>query len=276
MTPQSEPKMHNSGHSFSRRPRESSRTRAACFIDFRSVKAEADASAVMKLRGMIQDDHDADLVALVVVVETSDLGHSALPELVAAGWDLRAAAPDSADVAMAVEAMDTLASRPDIGLVALAGSGGALAPLAAHIRRTGRRMVVVGEGLAAGRKSMTTWAAISGQPGARAAAEAPAGPTEPFADCEVITDTLTLEALQILVESYGDKPEVWVSPFLHKLRAEMPHLEEDERKDILAELRETGSIVVEKRRGEPHDYSVLFINWEHPNVIEYKKAEEEA
>lgn len=267
--------MHHSGHSFSRRPRESSRTRAACFVDFRSVKAEADAGAVMKLRGMLQDDHDADPVALVVVVEAADLGHAAIAELVASGWDVRAAVDGSADVAMAVEAMDTLASRPDIGLAALAGSGSALAPLAAHIRRTGRRLVVVGDGLTAGRKTTTSWAALSGQPGAKAAAEASAGPTEPFADCEVITDTLTLEALQILVEGYGDKPEVWVSPFLHKLRAEMPHLEEDERKDILAELRETGSIVVEKRRGEPHDYSVLFINWEHPNVIEFKKAQDE-
>ena len=75
-----------------------------------------------------------------------------------------------------------------------------------------------------------------------------------------------LEAIRIMLEHFGDKREIWVSPFLHKMRNEMPLLAEYERKAIISDLEDHGAIVVEKRRGEPNDYSVIIVNWDHPNV----------
>jgi uncharacterized LabA/DUF88 family protein len=81
-----------------------------------------------------------------------------------------------------------------------------------------------------------------------------------------IKDELVLDAIRIMLENYASKPEIWVTPFLNKLRAEMSYLAEYERKNILTEMELAGAIVVEKRRGEPNDYSVIIVNWDHPNV----------
>ena len=71
-----------------------------------------------------------------------------------------------------------------------------------------------------------------------------------------------------MLHNFGDKPEVWFTPFLNKLRNALQHLAEYERKAIVTTLEMTGIIKVEKRRGDPHDYSVIVINWDHPDVRE--------
>lgn len=81
-----------------------------------------------------------------------------------------------------------------------------------------------------------------------------------------LTDRDHLIALEILLQNYGDKAEVWFSPFLNKLRMSLQHLAEYERKALITSLADYGAVKVEKRRGEPHDYSVLIINWNHPDV----------
>ncbi len=80
-------------------------------------------------------------------------------------------------------------------------------------------------------------------------------------------------ALEIMLKYFGDKREVWVTPYLHKLRFEMPLLAEFERKALITNLTDCGAIAVERRRGEPKDYSVIFINYDHPDVIDlYPRA----
>ncbi len=82
-----------------------------------------------------------------------------------------------------------------------------------------------------------------------------------------ITDKNTIIALEILLQNYGDKAEVWFTPFLNKIRQVLQHLAEYERKAIVTNLADFGALKIEKRRGEPHDYSVIVINWNHPDVI---------
>ncbi len=81
-----------------------------------------------------------------------------------------------------------------------------------------------------------------------------------------ISDKNMIIALEILLQNYGDKPEVWFTPFLNKLRQVLQHLAEYERKAIVTNLADYGALKIEKRRGEPHDYSVIVINWNHPDV----------
>jgi hypothetical protein len=69
-----------------------------------------------------------------------------------------------------------------------------------------------------------------------------------------------------MLRHFGDKTEVWMTPFLHRLREEMPLLAEYERKSLVTDLSEMGAIAVEKRPGSPKDFSVIIINWQHPDV----------
>jgi len=83
-----------------------------------------------------------------------------------------------------------------------------------------------------------------------------------------LTEKNVIEALEVLLINYGDKNEVWFSPFLNKLRQAMQHLADYERKAIISTMEDFGVLSVEKRRGDPHDYSVIVINWDHPDVRE--------
>lgn len=76
------------------------------------------------------------------------------------------------------------------------------------------------------------------------------------------------EILEILITNFGQYPEVFLTPFLHKLRNEMDQLADYQRKALITNLEDYGAIRVEKRHGEPHDYSVVLINWDHPTVRE--------
>jgi ornithine decarboxylase len=58
-----------------------------------------------------------------------------------------------------------------------------------------------------------------------------------------------------MLHNFKDKPEVWFSPYLNKLRNELQHLADYERKAIVTNLEMAGVVKVEKRRG-----SELFIN----------------
>lgn len=84
---------------------------------------------------------------------------------------------------------------------------------------------------------------------------------------ELQTDN-QMEALEILLTYFKDKQEVWMTPYLNKLRTYMPGLVDFERKAIISDLVQFGAIKVEKRDGEPNPFSVIIVNWNHPNVRE--------
>ena len=63
-------------------------------------------------------------------------------------------------------------------------------------------------------------------------------------------------------------PELWLGPFMRLLTDELPELPDYERRDLLNHLRDAGTIRIEKREGEPHPFSVIVVNHNHPDVLE--------
>ncbi|HEX8327321.1 MAG TPA: NYN domain-containing protein [Hymenobacter sp.] len=61
-------------------------------------------------------------------------------------------------------------------------------------------------------------------------------------------------------------PELWLGPFMRLLTDELPELPDYERRDLLNKLRDAGTIRIEKREGEPHPFSVIVVNYSHPDV----------
>ena len=45
---------------------------------------------------------------------------------------------------------------------------------------------------------------------------------------------------------------------------------------LISELEQAGAVWLEKRRGFPHNYTVLLMNIEHPDVAEIKEASAES
>ena len=60
--------------------------------------------------------------------------------------------------------------------------------------------------------------------------------------------------------------ELWLGPFMRLLTDELPELPDYERRDQLNKLRDAGTIRIEKREGEPHPFSVIVVNYSHPDV----------
>ncbi len=68
--------------------------------------------------------------------------------------------------------------------------------------------------------------------------------------------------------------ELWLGPFMRLLTDELPELPDYERRDLLNKLRDAGTIRIEKREGEPHPFSVIVVNYNHPDVQELYPGEE--
>ena len=68
--------------------------------------------------------------------------------------------------------------------------------------------------------------------------------------------------------------ELWLGPFMRLLTDELPELPDYERRDQLNKLRDAGTIRIEKREGEPHPFSVIVVNYTHPDVQELHPGEE--
>ena len=69
--------------------------------------------------------------------------------------------------------------------------------------------------------------------------------------------------------------ELWLGPFMRRLADELPELPDYERRTLLNELRDAGAIRIEKRPGEPHPFSVIVVNYQHPDVWELNPGEEQ-
>ncbi|MDO7877152.1 NYN domain-containing protein [Hymenobacter sp. ASUV-10] len=62
--------------------------------------------------------------------------------------------------------------------------------------------------------------------------------------------------------------ELWLGPFMRLLTDALPELPDWERRDLINKLRDAGAIRIEKREGEPHPFSVIVVNYNHPDVWE--------
>jgi hypothetical protein len=69
-------------------------------------------------------------------------------------------------------------------------------------------------------------------------------------------------------------PEIWASPFLRRLTDVLPELPDWERRQLISHLRNAGALRLEKREGEPNPFSVIIINYQHPDVVELNPATE--
>ncbi|MCC3152754.1 NYN domain-containing protein [Hymenobacter sp. BT770] len=68
--------------------------------------------------------------------------------------------------------------------------------------------------------------------------------------------------------------DLWLGPFMRVLTDELTELTDFERRDLLNKLRDAGAIRIEKREGEPHPFSVIILNYNHPDVLELQPSEE--
>lgn len=273
-----------------------------------AVSAMVETLRALKLGVKERFDHDA--IILFAYGDFERLPDTVQNQLYLLGFDTRNVLgtehKNAADMQLCIDAMHTLYVRADIAYFVIVAGDRDYIPVIKHVVSQGREVLVSAfkdatsgdllEILGAdrffdltdlvtakfklmSREEMTALEArevpvrvvASGQPAGSVTSEKPK-PAPKFSDPRSIHDAEAKVALSTMLRHFGDKPEVWVSPYLHKLREELPELAEYERKSLISTLKTNGAIVVESRPGwkdgEPVDYSVIIINWDHPQVRE--------
>ena len=100
----------------------------------------------------------------------------------------------------------------------------------------------------------------------------PSGLTTVPEEVTEITDETALIALEIIEHFFGQYEEIYLTPLLRKLSDMFG--DHDDPKVIVGKLNDAGAIWLEKRKGFPFNYTVLLINYHHPNVIAIHEAME--
>ncbi len=86
-----------------------------------------------------------------------------------------------------------------------------------------------------------------------------------------ITDEVVRRTLEVIDSYFGQYEEIYLTPLLRKLSEEFQD-SDDDPKALINDLEESGAVWLQKRRGFPHNYTVLMMNEDHPDVAELKEA----
>ncbi|MBC8167723.1 MAG: NYN domain-containing protein [Bryobacteraceae bacterium] len=247
------------------------------------------AGLVQRLRRFLLDKYNEEAISLDAYADFERIDENAQGALYLIGVEthnvLGTDHKNAADMKLCIDALTVLYTRQEIrSFIVVAGDRDYI-PVIQHLRKHGRTVRVVGfpssmsgdlltnvgveNFLDASQflpqpkvQSVSAFASMPGQPAPNNLL--PTVPRDPLSLQPLVGDQQT--AVGIFYHYFREKPEVWMTPFLHKLRAELPHLSEYERKDLVAHMAESGLIRIEKRPGVPHEFSVILVNWNHPDV----------
>lgn len=204
---------------------------------------------------------------------------------------------NAADMKLCIDAMEILHTRPEISTFVLIAGDRDYIPVIQHLKRKAKVVRVVGFHGSVSGDLLTTLGQqyfVDGQQFLQQLPQKPATkppegtthgttaiPAKSHTEIAItpalpVVPSLPLKspeeykrlALGLVFKYFKGKPEVWMSPYLHKLRNEVPELSEPERKDIISRLNQSGAITIETRTGEMHDYTVFKLNWNHSDVRE--------
>jgi uncharacterized LabA/DUF88 family protein len=206
---------------------------------------------------------------------------------------------NAADMRLCIDAIETLYMRPEIETFVFVAGDRDYIPVVQHLRKRAKTVLVVSfkenvsgdliqvaeernfidastilppgiqlqtEPRSEPRPAKPTVAppvpAVAKDP--RPVVQAPQVPT--FARPTPLARQDEQDALRIMLDYFGDKPEIWFTPYLHRQRQEMTHLAEYERRSLINELVDKGAIAIEKRPGAQGEYSVILVNYNHEDV----------
>jgi uncharacterized LabA/DUF88 family protein len=255
---------------------------------------------IQQLRSHLESEYKEATISLDAYADFERIEEEAQKDLYLLGFDthnvLGTDHKNAADMQLCIDAMEILYTRPEISTFVVIAGDRDYIPVVKHLKRKAKTVRVVGFHGSTSGDLVTTLGQqyfIDGQqflapkltqvvkatsvvPTAPESLPAPIRPQSPVPVVPGIAvlpspaktpDEYDRIAIGLVFE-YKGKPEVWMSPYLHKLRAKIPELSEPERKAIINRLEQSGAIKVQTRSGDMHDFTVFTVNWNHPLVRE--------
>lgn len=259
---------------------------------------------VRQLRQHLEEKYQEQAISLDAYADFDRINAEVLGPLYLAGVEthnvLGTDHKNAADMRLCIDALEILYTRPKIeSFVVVAGDRDYI-PLIQHMKKHGRTVRVAGfpHSVSGDLRKIVGDAYFidasqfigdtqlvprsrpaPASPVVKAVATppvptAPGPPPVPAAPAPVVNrelDSYERVAVETMLTHFGGKREVWMSPYLHRLRAALPEITEPERKDVIRGLESKGAVRVERRpgeneKGEKIEYSVMIINWNHPDI----------
>ncbi len=191
------------------------------------------------------------------------------------------------DLQLCIDVMHTLHTRPDIDTFVLVAGGHDYLPLVKAVQKHGRRVVLVAfkvntvSTMLQSRREDAFWDANllldvgTRRSSTREAVSSPTYKSEgTFNDIQQLPYDMDHVALEIIDIHFGHYKEIYLSPLLRKLSEELDENCGHEPKSLIGDLETAGAVRLEKRRGVEHDYTVLIVNYEHPDVVAIREERE--
>lgn len=188
----------------------------------------------------------------------------------------------STGLQLTIETMEILFHRSDVQSIALVTGDRDLLPLVQHLHQYGRTVYLVAfeEALAAdllGRSDdgvfLNARRFLTGESRRHLMTEFDTK-NAGFESLQELPHEVDRSALELIEKYFGQYEEIYLTPLLRKLSEQIGDDEHDP-KEIVSHLEEAGAGRLEKRRGEPHDYTVLIINPRHPDVVAVREEHRE-
>jgi hypothetical protein len=170
---------------------------------------------------------------------------------------------NAAELALAMDAAVLMEAQPDVGLLVVVSGTRTYSPLVRRARALGRRVVVLTTEAAREREGEGDVVSVFDLAPEAQTVAAPRVPREGI-DYKRIESATGLRVLEVIEEYFGQYDEVYLTPLLRKLTEELG--EGHEPKGLISDLEALGAVYLEKRRGYPHDYTVLLVDEQHPDV----------
>jgi len=191
----------------------------------------------------------------------------------------RARQRNATEVQLCVDAMDLLHQRSDMDTFIFVTGNRLYLPLVSQLRRYGRHVALVtlasaAEDVASGDPGFRSIDMRTLLPRALRVGQTDSGDDDALVRSvqhHPITDGGARWALEIIEEHFGQYDEVYLTPLLRKL-SEVMNDDRFDPKALINTLEEAGAVWLEKRRGSPHDYTVLLVDVTHPDVQEVQAA----
>lgn len=191
------------------------------------------------------------------------------------------------ELQLTIEVMNILHTRPDIETIVLVAGGHDYLPLVKAVQKHGRRVVLVAfrsnpvSTLLQARRDDAFWDAnLLLDVGTRRSSTRETTPQDSYESTGTFNKVKDLPydmdhvALEIIDIHFGHYKEIYLSPLLRKLSEELDENCGHEPKSLIGDLEAAGAVRLEKRRGVEHDYTVLIVNYEHPDVVVIREDRE--
>lgn len=170
---------------------------------------------------------------------------------------------NAAELALAMDAAVLLETQPDVPIVVVVSGTRTYGPLARRARALGRRVVVLTTEASREREGEGDVVSVFDLAPEAQPQAAPRPPREGI-EYKRVESATGLRVLEIIEEYFGQYDEVYLTPLLRKLTEDLG--EGHEPKGLISDLETLGAVYLEKRRGYPHDYTVLLVDGQHPDV----------